>query len=48
MCNIQGSIHKIIPDLYQGFSKLFLCIIKFVAVVIMKVSQKGMGEFRTI
>ena len=48
MWNIQGSIHKIIPDLYPGFSRLFLCIIKFVAVVIMKVSQKGKGEIRTI
>jgi hypothetical protein len=46
MWNIQGSIHKIIPDLYQGFSRLFLSIIKFVAVVTMKVSQKGKREFR--
>jgi len=47
MWNIQGSIQKIISELYPGFSILFLCIIKFVAVVIMKVSQKGKGEIRT-
>jgi len=47
MWNIQGSIHKIISELYPGFSRLFLCIIKFVAVVMMKVSQKSKGEIRT-
>jgi hypothetical protein len=46
MWNIQGNIHKIISDLYPGLSRLFLCIIKFVAAVIVKVIQKGNGEIR--
>ena len=34
MWNIQGSIHKIIPDLYPGFSRLFLCICVYIYIYI--------------
>jgi hypothetical protein len=49
MWNIQGSIHKKIPDLYPGFSRLFLCVIKFVAVVIMKVREARVkfGQYKS-
>jgi hypothetical protein len=42
MWNIQGSKHKIIFDFIQAYQdRFFFYIMKFVAAVIIRVSQKG-------